>query len=145
MQPSDDDDSPAITDPYLLDQQSPYQTVITAIRNDQLPNIENHILHQALRDVVLSSDDLAHEALSYICEAGAPTQPLPSNDPLATIAACRPMHPNYLKLLTTLARYGFDFGQPNHENKTASMIVHEKSPEFMSIVNKQANSAEQLW
>lgn len=139
MEPSDEDDSPPITDPCLLDRQSPYQTVIAAIRNDQLSNIENHILHEALRDVVLSSDDLAHEALSYICEAGAPTQPLPANDPLATIAAGRPMHPNYLKLLTTLARYGFDFDQPNHDNKTASMIVNEKNPEFMSIINKEAN------
>lgn len=138
----DSDDSPKVNDPTLKNPNGSYQTLISAILNDNLSQIDNKIIHNALRDIVLSDDDSVPDILEYVCSAGIPTSPLPNNDPLATIAAMRPMHSNYIKVLKILADNGFDFDhQTNFQNKTASTIIKERNPESLKIIK----TSEVFW
>ena len=71
LQPSeaaevDADDSPEITDPALSTPECPYQQAIAAVQADRLAQLEDTVLHTALRDVIASNDARASEALDYL-------------------------------------------------------------------------------
>ena len=77
----DPDDSPEVSDPELLHPECAYQQAIAAVREDRLGQMELQEVHAALRQLTISSDPKAVDALEYLWVAGAPLEPLPGHEP----------------------------------------------------------------
>ena len=142
----DADDSPEITDPALSTPGCPYQQAIAAVRADTLAQLDNTVLHTALRDVIASNDARAPEALDYLRAAGAPLESLPGQEPFAVLAARRHDHPAYTDLLVALACVDVDFEARSitagdvvqGEHATAAEIVNACAPRMLKRVMKEA-------
>lgn len=142
----DADDSPEITDPALSTPGCPYQQAIAAVQADTLAQLDNTVLHTALRDVIASNDARAPEALDYLWAAGAPLESLPGQEPFAVLAARRHDHPAYFDLLVALACVSVDFEARSitagdvvqGEHATAAEIVNVRAPRMLKRVMKEA-------
>lgn len=143
---SDADDSPEITDPALRTPGCPYMQAIAAVQADTLAQLDNAVLHTALRDVIASSDAAAPEALDYLFAVGAPLESLPGQEPFAVLAARRHDHLAYFDLLVALACVDVDFEARSitagdvvqGEHASAAEIVNARAPRMLLRVKKEA-------
>jgi len=140
--PEDDDDfddSPGVTDPTLLADGCPYQRAIAAVRDDALAELDNAVLHAALRSVIASNDAAGPEALDYLFAAGAPQESLPGEEPFAVLAARRHEHPAYTEMLIILASADVDFeAHSTTTGESAGDIVNARAPRLLKRVLKAA-------
>lgn len=137
--PEDADDSPGVTDPTLTTPGCPYQRAISAVRDDALPELDNAVLHAALRSVITSNDAAVPDALDYLFAAGAPLESLPGEEPFAVLAAHRHEHPAYTEMLIMLASADVDFeARSTTTGESAADIVNARAPRLLKRVLKEA-------
>ena len=136
--PEDADDSPEVTDPTLTAPGCPYQQAIAAVHDDALSELDNAVLHAALRSVIASNDNATPEALAYLFAAGAPLESLPGEEPFAVLAARRHEHPAYTEMLISLASANVDFETSAMTGESAADIVNARVPRLLKRVLKKA-------
>ena len=130
--PADEDDtgdSPEVTALTLTAPGCAYQQVLAALRQRTKHELEVDIVLSALRDVIVSADPVAGEALDRLFAHGAPKRCPEGEVPLTVLAARQPMHGAYVDVLVALACVHADFDeQDTNTGETASTILNTRGP-----------------
>ena len=131
-------DSPLVTSENLTQHDLPYQQVIRSyLKNNSFEEIDNRLIHEAIRDILVSDDEVADEALDYLFSAGAPTVQLENSIPFAYLAAMQWMKPKYTDKLIVLACHSVRFNDYYNET-SAHVIVEKRSPGLMKLIMEKA-------
>ena len=128
------DDSPLVTCQSLTQSGCAYQIVIRSyLENNSFEKVGITWIHEAIRDIIVSDDDVAHEALDYLFSAGAPTMHFEGTMPFAYLAAMQWTKPNYVANLIILASYDMNF-QDIYNETSAYNIVETRCPGAMNLI-----------
>ena len=139
MEDDECDDSPVVTSDRLTAADSPYRKVINIVQTRDFVNNDVTIMHAAIRDVILSNDPKAGEALEYLTEWGM-SRALPNEESFVVLAARQYESPAYIDMLVALAMVNCDFDDKDDKGESARHIIERRAPGLVSRIIAEANA-----
>lgn len=132
------DDSPSVTSDLLVSHDCPYQQAIRIVQSRALTDDDICIMHAAIRDVIVSKDIHAGEALEYLTECGV-TRALPNEESFVVLAASQHDAPAYIDMLVALAMVDCNFNDRDVHGVSAYEMIEKRAPGIVKRIIKEAN------
>lgn len=133
------DDSPVVTSDRLTAAESPYRRLINIVHTRDLMNEDVTMMHAAIRDVILSNDPNAGEALEYLTEWGM-SRASPNEESFVVLAARQHESPAYISMLVALAMVHCDFDDKDDKGESARHMIEKRAPGLVTRIMAEANA-----